>query len=107
MTHTVGPWANEGEGATVALVLAQPGTRAVAVTAPLTSRLEHLAPGEPEANAALIVHAPDLLAAARVALEALRAGIFQAATSQAAATASFVQATLERAIADAEGGSRG
>ncbi len=105
--HTVAPWAINGDGATVALVMTQPGTSAIAITAPLTSRFVCPEPGEPEANAALVIAAPDLLTAARAALEAMRAGIFCCTDSQAAATAAFVKAALERAIADAEGATRG
>lgn len=104
-THTSAPWEIEGEGATVALVLTQPGTRAVAITAPLTSRLEQLAPGEPDANAALIAAAPDLLAAARTALEAMRAGVFMLPDAEPAVRS--VAATLERAIRAAEGATHG
>ena len=107
--HTVAPWAIDGEGATVALVLAPPGRYGVgvAITAPSVPLSHRFADGEVEANAALVLASPDLLAAARVALEAMRAGIFCCTDSQAAATAAFVTAALERAVAAAEGATRG
>lgn len=68
---TVGPWELDGEGVTVAELKWVPGGEPYAksgyvssVTAPLTSRLEPVAPETHEANARLLAASWSLLAAA-------------------------------------------
>lgn len=67
---TVGPWELDGEGVTVAELKWVPGGEpwraciSGAITAPLTSRLEPVAPETHEANARLLAASWSLLAAA-------------------------------------------
>lgn len=61
---TVGPWELDGEGVTVAELKWVPGGEPYAITAPLTSRLEPVAPETHEANARLLAASWSLLAAA-------------------------------------------
>jgi len=70
--HTVGPWEINGEGAIVAVVAPARYGLAGVITAPLTSRLEPVAEEQQHANAALLVAAPDLLAASLALLEHMR-----------------------------------